>query len=143
MGSVGCAECHESKFNNVNQSPHAMFMTNTDLPDSKRGCEGCHGPGKIHQAENNAEVISFRKMDPKEASAACLRCHEKTLDQAHWKRTEHAQANVSGVDSHQIPPDRRQPHPLRQQTEHQGTLHPQRHRLDQWYVVHARGGFAR
>ena len=105
MGSVGCAECHESKFNNFNQSPHAMFMTNTDLPDSKRGCEGCHGPGKIHQAENNAEVISFRKMDPKEASAACLRCHEKTLDQAHWKRTEHAQANVSCVDCHQIHPD--------------------------------------
>ncbi len=104
-GSAACAECHESKFTKFNQSPHAMFMADPNLPDAKRGCEGCHGPGKIHTAEENSEVISFRKMDAKEASAACLRCHENTLPKSHWNRTEHAKANVSCVSCHQIHPD--------------------------------------
>ncbi|MCE9558438.1 MAG: hypothetical protein K8R88_05755, partial [Armatimonadetes bacterium] len=104
-GSSACAECHEAKATKFSQSPHAMFMSNANLPDGKRGCEGCHGPGKLHTTENDPEVISFRKMDPKEASAACLRCHEKTLTVSHWKRTEHAQANVSCVSCHQIHPD--------------------------------------
>lgn len=105
IGSAACAECHGSKVENFAQSPHAMFMTNTDLPDSKRGCEGCHGPGKLHTAEENSEVIAFRKMSPAESSAACLRCHETTLTASHWKRTEHANANVSCVSCHQIHPD--------------------------------------
>lgn len=104
-GSTFCAECHEKKFNEFNQSAHSMFMTDSSLPANKRGCEGCHGPGKIHQAEENAEVIGFRGMDAKEASAACLRCHEKTLTPSHWKRTEHARADVSCVSCHQIHPD--------------------------------------
>lgn len=104
-GSVACAECHEGKFNHFNESPHAMFMSDEKLPLSKRGCEGCHGPGKIHQSEDNPENISFRKMSPKEASAACLRCHEKTMTTSHWKRTEHAQADVSCVSCHQIHTD--------------------------------------
>lgn len=105
MGSTGCAECHEEKATNFSQSAHAIYMAKAELPDSKRGCEGCHGPGKLHTAEENSEVIAFRKMDPAESSAACLRCHEKTLSARHWKLTEHAKADVSCVSCHQIHPD--------------------------------------
>lgn len=53
------------------------MMFNAKLPLDKQGCEGCHGPGNIHQADENAEVIVFRKMSPEESTAACMRCHGK------------------------------------------------------------------
>lgn len=102
MGNEACAECHEKASKGFNQSAHAAFVSDPKLPLDERGCEGCHGPGKIHQAENGAEVISFRAMSPKESSAACLRCHGETLNPNHWKRNAHAQADLSCVSCHQI-----------------------------------------
>lgn len=105
MGENGCSECHSSIAKNFPASPHAALVSDSSLPLDKKGCQGCHGPGHIHQAEENAEVISFTKMSPKESAAACLRCHEKTLSETHWKRTEHARADLSCVSCHQIHTD--------------------------------------
>lgn len=105
MGSEGCADCHAEKAKAFTASAHAAFMVDPKLPLDRQGCEGCHGPGFIHQADENPEVIAFRGMDPKEASAACLRCHEQTLSETHWKRTAHARADLSCVSCHQIHPD--------------------------------------
>lgn len=105
MGSDGCKDCHSSQAESFPASGHAAFMHDPKAPLNKQGCEGCHGPGFIHQAEENAEVIAFRKMSPAESSAACLRCHETSLPETHWKRTEHANADLSCVSCHQIHPD--------------------------------------
>lgn len=105
MGSEACADCHAEKSKAFVESPHAQFVANPHLPLNKQGCEGCHGPGAIHQADENAEVLSFRKMSPKESSAACMRCHEETLSEGHWKRSSHAKADLSCVSCHQIHPD--------------------------------------
>lgn len=105
MSEAGCAECHGDISKNFPASPHASMVSDEKLPLDKRGCQGCHGPGHIHQAEENAEVISFTKMTPKESSAACLRCHGKTLADSHWKRTEHARADLSCVSCHKIHTD--------------------------------------
>ncbi len=105
MSDQGCMECHESKSAHWAESPHAALVSASDLPLDKKGCQGCHGPGYIHQAEENAEVLSFAQMTPKDASATCLRCHEKTLDQSHWKKTDHARAGLSCVSCHQIHTD--------------------------------------
>lgn len=105
MGDEGCVDCHGTKVKAFGESPHAAYMKDEKLPLERRGCEGCHGPGMIHQADENAEVIAFRKMTPKESAAACLRCHESTLSDAHWKRSEHARAGLSCVSCHQIHPD--------------------------------------
>ena len=105
IGDTACAECHESKVANFKQSPHAMFVSDSKLPADKKGCEGCHGPGKLHIKEEGAENIAYTKMTPKESSAACLRCHSQNLSETHWKRTAHARANVACVSCHQIHPD--------------------------------------
>ncbi len=105
MGNEGCASCHAEKSAAFAGSPHAAHMAASNLSLDHQGCEGCHGPGRIHQAEENAEVISFRKMTPKESSAACLRCHAETMSPSHWKQTEHARADVACVSCHQIHPD--------------------------------------
>ena len=105
MGDEGCVDCHGDKVKNFKESPHAALVADPHLPVDRRGCEGCHGPGFIHQAEENAEVISFTKMSPKESAAACLRCHESTLSDSHWKKSDHARAGLSCVSCHQIHPD--------------------------------------
>ena len=105
MSEEGCAECHANTVKNFPASPHASLVSDPNLPLDKKGCQGCHGPGHIHQDEKNPEVISFTKMSPKESSAACLRCHEKTMSPAHWKRTEHAKADLACVSCHQIHTD--------------------------------------
>ncbi|MBS1717372.1 MAG: hypothetical protein JSS72_06545 [Armatimonadetes bacterium] len=103
-GDKSCAECHPSTVNEFAASPHAAFMQDPKLPVEQRGCEGCHGPGKIHQADKDAQVISFTKMTPAESNAACLRCHAQTMSESHWKRTEHARAGLACVTCHQIHP---------------------------------------
>lgn len=105
MSEAGCGECHSERVKNFPASPHAALVSDESLPLDKRGCQGCHGPGHIHQADENAEVIAYRKMSPKESAAACLRCHQKTLSQTHWKQTEHARADLSCVSCHQIHTD--------------------------------------
>ena len=104
MNEEACGECHSRTAKAFGQSPHAALVSSSKLPLDKKGCQGCHGPGRIHQAEENAEVISFRAMTPKESSAACLRCHAETLNESHWKKNQHAQADLSCVSCHQIHP---------------------------------------
>jgi len=105
MGEEGCASCHEAKVAAFKASPHRAMLLDKKAPLDHQGCEGCHGAGSVHQDEKNPEVISFTKMSPKESSAACLRCHESTLDKSHWKGTAHAQNDLSCVSCHQIHPD--------------------------------------
>ncbi len=105
MSDEACGECHSNIAGNFPASAHAPMMSDPKLPIDKKGCQGCHGPGRIHQAEENPEVISFTKMSPKESTAACLRCHGKTMAPTHWKRTEHARADLSCVSCHQIHTD--------------------------------------
>ncbi len=105
LGDDGCVDCHSAKSKSFKESPHAAFMADPKLPNDRKGCEGCHGPGGIHQADKDPEVISFRKMSPKESSAACLRCHDSTLSASHWKKSSHSRADLSCVSCHQIHPD--------------------------------------
>lgn len=105
IGSSACSECHESKVESFTNSAHYAFNQVESLPLDKRGCEGCHGPGKFHIRDENPEVIAFKKMTPKESSAACLRCHSSTMKLNEWHRTEHGRGDVSCVSCHQIHPD--------------------------------------
>lgn len=104
IGDESCASCHEEVSRAFPASGHAAFMAAENLPNGKKGCEGCHGPGGIHQADENSEVLDFNKMTAKEVDAACMRCHDGTFSKNHWSRTVHARADVSCVDCHQIHP---------------------------------------
>lgn len=105
IGSSACTECHEDKVNNFVHSAHYAFSQKDGLPLEKAGCEGCHGPGKFHIREDDPEVIAFKKMTPKESSAACLRCHQSTMKASDWHRTDHGRGDLSCVSCHQIHPD--------------------------------------
>jgi predicted CXXCH cytochrome family protein len=105
LGDEGCADCHGDKVANFHESPHMAYMQDPKLPHDKKGCEGCHGPGQFHIDEEHPEIIAFRKMSPKESSAACLRCHKDTLSEMHWNQSAHAHEDMSCVSCHQIHSD--------------------------------------
>src|SRR5579863_9175372 len=46
IGDQACVECHTSTSHSFNASAHFASMSDPSLPLAKRGCEGCHGPGK-------------------------------------------------------------------------------------------------
>ena len=70
-GSSACAECHATKYENFISSAHYAYMQVEGLPFNKKGCEGCHGPGKMHDPEKDTDVvIAFKKISAKEVSDA-------------------------------------------------------------------------
>jgi predicted CXXCH cytochrome family protein len=107
-GGKNCTNCHKTAEDSFERSPHAIFMRDPHNGPDKTGCEGCHGPSKQHVAHRKEEeglyqnVISYAHSKPEEIAAACLRCHNDTLTESHWKRTEHAHAGVSCTTCHQI-----------------------------------------
>lgn len=105
IGSSACAECHEAKVENFAHSAHYAYMQKDGLTLDKKGCEGCHGPGKFHIREEDPQNIAFKKLTPKDNAAACLRCHGSTMKESQWHRTEHGRGKVSCTDCHQIHPD--------------------------------------
>ena len=106
--SEPCAGCHKPHVESYLSSPHAQYMADAGLPADKRGCEGCHGPGNTHMAnledpdKIRDHVIAYSEKKPKVQSDACLRCHEKTMTQAHWEKTGHAKANIACTSCHYI-----------------------------------------
>lgn len=116
IGDKACAECHTDVSNQFHGG-HASFSMDPSLPLDKLSCEGCHGPGKAHAAEQRGEtpegapaptdptIIGYSKTtSAKDVSFACMRCHGDTMDDKHWHKTAHSKADVSCVSCHQIHP---------------------------------------
>jgi predicted CXXCH cytochrome family protein len=108
-----CVECHKEAHASWVNSPHALFLNDPSRPVDRRGCQSCHGPGGPHVSHLKDEdepykyIISYTKTKPAESAAACLRCHDDTMTQAHWRRTGHARAGVTCTGCHQLHwPDR-------------------------------------
>jgi predicted CXXCH cytochrome family protein len=103
-----CARCHREAAATFQQSPHAGYVSNPNLPIDRQGCQSCHGPGGPHVAHRDAAdkpydyIISYTHAKPMEIAQACLRCHNDTITEAHWRRSGHARANVTCTDCHQM-----------------------------------------
>jgi hypothetical protein len=54
-----CKECHEEKYNDLKNSPHAAIM-----------CENCHGPALDHPEDPPTLTIDHRR-------ELCIRCHAR------------------------------------------------------------------
>lgn len=105
-GDAACVDCHTDTSHRFAESAHFGPVADSHLPLAQRGCEGCHGPGKAHQDDPDAnKLISFVDEKPKDSAAACLRCHAQTMAASHWTRSVHAKANLSCVTCHQVHPD--------------------------------------
>lgn len=108
VDEASCARCHKKQHASFDPSPHKSYSDNPNAPKDKQGCQGCHGPGKAHIQHTKPDsgiynyVISYKRLPAKEASAACLRCHQDTMSDTHWRRGGHSRADVACTDCHQI-----------------------------------------
>ena len=97
-----CTNCHGAYAK--------LFAENVHRGD---GCEGCHGPASRHLETQGREpglIFSFKSGDPVAQAEACLRCHEENncAEGSRWRRSKHANCNVTCVDCHRghynVPP---------------------------------------
>jgi len=98
-GAAKCAGCHSEIA--------AAFAKNIHSHAGKweagfQGCETCHGPGETHAAASDPKLIrNPRRLDPKEANAICLGCHEKGM-LVHWTGSQHQTRGLGCIDCHSI-----------------------------------------
>jgi len=99
-----CAECHDDEVAAFQRTTHSKSWQH-DM-----SCEQCHGDVEKHLSSGGAEgtITSTAKMSPAKLSETCLKCHERTGEQAHAGLSEHARAGVSCVSCHDVHPSSEQ-----------------------------------
>lgn len=105
VGAETCLSCHEAQ-SGFKDNIHAKAMPAAKGIEFSKTCETCHGPGSLHAGAAGdksdpgfATIKNPKKLDAAEASATCLKCHEKG-GQAHWAGSTHESHGVSCANCH-------------------------------------------
>lgn len=101
-GTAKCARCHMKQLNTYRNGPHGRPWDDR-TPAADLGCETCHGPGQAHDdfpAEKDL-VRTFTRLSPRDASAFCLKCHERGKHSG-WMSGMHEARNVTCINCHSI-----------------------------------------
>lgn len=78
-GSIECKECHEDRWKSLGTSFHASLRN--EKKSNTRGCETCHGPGRVHFDEAGEAPIRHPGKSPvTESVGTCLACHADVLE---------------------------------------------------------------
>ncbi len=98
-GTAKCVRCHAKQARPYFSGPHGKDWLSRS-PASNLGCETCHGPGLAHDKDPGAKglVIMPPKMSPREATALCLKCHDR--QHAGWSGSQHDARNLTCVTCH-------------------------------------------
>jgi DmsE family decaheme c-type cytochrome len=105
VGSNVCKTCHPDVWLNFYKNPHYKTLLDESAPESRRGCEGCHGPGSAHVAAGGGKESiprAFSLMASNKVLDTCLECHSKDLSRANIRRSEHTLADVVCTNCHSI-----------------------------------------
>jgi len=101
-GDETCTTCHQDQ--KLAGTSHGRAASpRTPAATSGRSCESCHGPGLAHaEAGGDARLIRrFSALPPRDASAACLACHERG-NHVQWTGSAHDSRNMSCVSCHSV-----------------------------------------
>jgi DmsE family decaheme c-type cytochrome len=101
VGEETCLTCHEDQ-KKYHGTPHGRAQ-NPRTPAAGSGCESCHGPGQAHvdAGGDKTKIKNPRTMTPREASAACLSCHNRS-EHDNFAGGKHDARNVSCVTCHSV-----------------------------------------
>jgi DmsE family decaheme c-type cytochrome len=104
VGSETCKDCHEDLYKGfMKDTPHWKSIADTKIPEEKKGCESCHGPGEKHaEAQGKGFIFSFKDKNAKVRSDACLNCHTKNKKFFQSDRGVHKLSAVGCNDCHQV-----------------------------------------
>lgn len=91
VGTEICLRCHIDYAELWASLTHSQAMLSPTLPEPRRGCEACHGPGGDHVAGRRSTIVQWDKLSLDRQSAICLQCHDGLVSAAHWVGTTHAE----------------------------------------------------
>lgn len=102
VGSETCKLCHEEISNHFAKTAHFVTLTERKYPESERGCEACHGPGKEHVDGGGdvTKIYGFRNRPTAEMNSRCLTCHERQEERHNYRQSEHGLNQVACSDCH-------------------------------------------
>ena len=96
-----CANCHEELIEEFGKTIHGR-IADFETKEVRKGCQACHGPGSIHSEEGEVEkILSFKNLNPQEASAVCLNCHT-TKGLMQWRGSEHDLQDITCTNCHRV-----------------------------------------
>ncbi len=110
VGSETCLQCHGDLEEKYKKTIHAKVFTeaNARTPLALRGCEACHGPGKVHVdaggGKGVGDMIPFRRETPQaieRENAVCLTCHEKGK-RTYWQGSPHQSRDLACTNCHKV-----------------------------------------
>lgn len=103
-GSASCRPCHPAQSIPFFRNPHFQTAVSSRWAEHERGCEGCHGPGAKHVAAGGGadSIGAFSRLDAKQASEVCLRCHAKDESRANFRRGVHLHGGAGCTSCHSI-----------------------------------------
>lgn len=101
VGEAVCLGCHEDQDKGYGDSAHGR-ANNPRTPAAKQACETCHGPGEKHVEAGDGTLINNPvDMKPREASAVCVTCHNRS-EHSQWAGGKHDARNMSCVTCHSV-----------------------------------------
>lgn len=107
IGNDACKLCHEKQYEKFKFTKMGMVVLASPRNALEaRGCESCHGPGRLH-AENGGDLKHIIRFGPHstlpktEQEEVCLQCHEKG-NRMFWKGSPHESRGIICMDCHQV-----------------------------------------
>jgi DmsE family decaheme c-type cytochrome len=108
-GEALCLTCHRKLRDHYEDTTHSHVLgANGRTELEKRGCEGCHGPGKVHAysggGKNIGGMITFRAKTTdaiRKENEACLECHERG-ERTYWEGSTHDMRTVACTSCHVV-----------------------------------------
>ena len=93
-----CLTCHGVYTQTFEQNVHRGIHEG-------QACEACHGPASEHLITRGKEpgtILSFKKLEPAQASELCQKCHEEDVcaPGSQWRTSVHAHKCVTCIDCH-------------------------------------------
>ncbi len=101
VGADTCKGCHEDIVNNFQTNPHwtsTLKVEGTEV----HACETCHGPGQAHveSGGDKSKIFVFEGQRADVISGRCLTCHQASMEQGNFRRSQHFKNGVSCIDCH-------------------------------------------
>jgi DmsE family decaheme c-type cytochrome len=100
VGEATCTTCHDAEGKSLAMTLHGKARNERTPAATGHACETCHGPGQAHVGDPT-KIRRFTAIQPREASAICLTCHDRKVN-ANFRSSMHDARNLSCVTCHSI-----------------------------------------
>jgi len=98
IGSEACFDCHDQAELNMDFNIH-MRIEKFEVLGREVGCEGCHGPGKLHMEESDPAMIRSFAAEEGYGEQVCMECHS-TKNLYEWSASTHSIEQVECQTCH-------------------------------------------